>query len=378
MMRKIQKIGLFFVVFIALFFMVTLVVSAEEAAFEEELFKRQLQQSGAGEIDSFLPADTAKILEDLGINPENPETLFSFDGKGIVSVVFSFLTDGISAPLKTALSIIGILLIFASFEGVLEQNQNNMSIFVCFVASIVATQPIYSLMESVKEAIQSLSTFMLSLVPVYTGIMLSLGKTMASSGFSTLLLGASEVIAYLVSYLFVPISGAVMCLAVCGGISPVLGILRLSEWIKKCSTWAMGIATTIFLGILSLQNTFSSAADGLGIRASKAMLSSTIPIMGPAIAETISTARGCLNILRSGVGIYAVIAIGILALPVITELILWRFSMWVSSAVAEMFGIKQVELLLRSVDFCLSVLLAAVCFTALLFVIALAMTFSGG
>lgn len=377
-MRKIKKLGLFFGFFIALFFIFTMVAYAEEGAFDRELFKRQLEQSGAGELDSFLPEDTAQILEDLEIDPENPEVLFSPDSEGIFSVILSFLTEGISAPLKTALSIIGILLIFVSFEGLLEQNQNSMSIFVCFVASIVATQPIYSLMESVKEAIQSLSSFMLSLVPVYTGIMLSLGKTTASSGFSTLLLGASEVIAYLVSYLFVPISGAVMCLAICGGISPVSGFLRLSEWIKKCSTWAMGIATTLFLGILSLQNTFSAAADGLGIRASKAMLSSTIPIMGPAIAETISTAKGCLNILRSGVGIYAVIAIVFLALPIIIELVLWRFSMWVCSAVAEMFGMKQVELLLRSVDFCLSVLLAAVCFTALLFVIALAMTFSGG
>ena len=377
-MRKIKKIGLFSAIFIPLFFIFTIFASAEENSFDRELFERQLEQSGAGDLALFLPEDTAQIMEDLEINPKNPESIFSLDSDGIFSVILSFLTEGISTPLKTALSIIGILLIFASFEGILEQNQNNMSIFVCFVASIVATQPIYGLMESVKEAIQSLSNFMLSLVPIYTGIMLSLGKTMASSGFSSLLLGASEVISYLISYLFVPISGAVMCLAICGGISPVAGFLRLSEWIKKCSIWAMGIATTLFLGILSLQNTFSTAADGLGVRTSKAMLSSTIPIMGPAIAETLSTARGCLNILRSGVGIYAVIAIGILVLPVIIELVLWRFSMWICSAVSEIFGMKQVELLLRSVDYCLSVLLAAVCFTALLFVIALAMTFSGG
>lgn len=377
MMSKFKKSGLFFILLCALFFVFSGYATAEGEITDDELYKRQLELSGADSLSSALPEDTAKILEDLQLDLQKPESLFSPDGKSVVDLLFGFLTQGISAPLKTALSIIGVLLIFASFEGLLEREQNNMAIFICFIASIVATEPIYAVMDSVKTAIQGISSFMLSLVPIYSGIMLSVGKTVTSSGFTTLLLGASEVISYLISYLFIPISGAVMCLAICGGISPVSGILRLSEWIKKCSVWIMGIATTVFLGIVSLQNTFSSTADGLGIRASKAMLSSTIPIMGPAIAETINTARGCLNLLRSGVGIYAVIAIGILALPVIIQLVLWRFSMWVCAAVSEMFGMKQIELLLRSVDFCLSVLLAATCFTTLLFIISLAMTFSG-
>lgn len=375
-MRKTKKSGLFLCLLTVLFFIFTCGASAEGQITDGELYKRQFEQSGAEDLFSSLPDGTAEALKDFGLSPENPEKIFSPNGKNIFSTLYGFLKDGITFPLKTALSLIGILLIFASFEGLLEKDANNMSIFICFIASIVATEPIYAVMDSVRLAIQGISSFMLALVPVYSGIMLSLGKTAASGGFSTLLLGASEVISYLISYFFVPISGAVMCLAICGGISPVSGIFRLSEWIKKCSTWAMGIATTLFLGILSLQNTFASAADGLGIRASKAMLSTTIPIMGPAIAETINTAQGCLNLLRSGVGIYAVVAIGILALPVIIQLVLWRFSMWVSSAVAETFGMKQIELLLRSVDFCLSVLLAAICFTTLLFIIALAMTFS--
>ena len=375
-MKKTKKSGLFLFLLIALLFTLTVTASAESEIINSELYERQLEQSGAGDLSSALPDETAEILESFGLTPENPEKLFSPNGKKLFYTVYEFFLNGISAPLKTTLTIIGILLIFASFEGFLENNQNNMSVFICFIASIVATEPIYAVMESVKVAVQGISSFMLTLVPIYSGLMLSLGKTTASGGFATLLLGASEIISYLISYLFVPISGAVMCLAICGGISPVSGIFRLSEWIKKCSIWAMGIATTLFLGIISLQNTFAAASDGLGIRASKAMLSSTIPIMGPAIAETLNTARGCLNLLRSGVGIYAVVAIGLMALPVVIQLVLWRLSMWAGSAVAEIFGMKQIELLLRSVDFCLSVLLAALCFTTLLFIISLAMTFS--
>lgn len=376
-MRKIKKSGLFAVFFIALIFAFTPVACAESQTPYNELYGELFNQSGAEEITRALPRNTFDSLNDLGLDLKNPEKGFLPKGENFFTLLWDFLKDGGTAPLKTGLAIIGILLIFASFDGFFRGAANNATVFVCFISSIIATAPIFTVMNSVKSAIQSISTFMLSLVPVYSGIMLSSGQNAAFGGFSTLLLGASEVVSYLISYLFVPVSGAITCLAVCGGISPVTGILRIAEWIKKCSNYAMGIATTLFLGILSLQNTFAIAADGLGLRASKAMLSSTIPIMGPAIAETIATAKGCLNLLRSGVGIYAVIAVGILALPVITELILWRFSMWISSAVAETFGLKQVETLLKSIDFCLSVLLAATCFTAILFIIALAMTLNG-
>jgi len=370
-MRYIKKCGLFTILLLFMLCFLTISASAEEN-FNAELYQRQYESSGAAELSAALPNSTTKILDNMGIDISNPTELFNPKTENILSALRDFLTEGIKEPLQTALAVIGVLLIFASFDGIaVKATSGNMMIFVCFVSSLIATKPVFAVMEVVKTAIQTLSGFMFSFVPVYTSVMLSSGNTAAAGGFSTLLLGASEVISYLISYFFVPVSGAVMCLGICGGVSPVVGISRLSEWIKKTANWAMGIATTLFLGILSLQNTFATAADGIGIRTSKVMLSTAIPIMGPAIAESINTARGCLGLLRSGVGIYAVLAIVIIALPVIIQLVLWRISMWVTSGVAEMLGMKQVEGLLRSVDFCISVLLAAVCFTTLLFIISL-------
>ena len=371
-MRYIKKYGLFTALLVFLILCFTFPALAEENG-KSELYKRQYENSGVSEIESSLPKEVASLLGDIGFDLSNPEIIFKADGERIISLFTDFFTEGIKAPVKTTLSIIGILLIFASFDGIAEKIPSaEMGIFACFVASLVATAPIYTVMDVVKTAIQSLSTFMLSFVPIYAGIMLSSGNSAAAGGFSTILLMAAEAISYLISYFFVPISGVVLCLGICGGISPVAGISRLSEWIKKTANWAMGISTTVFLGILSLQNTFLAASDGLAIRTSKVMLSTTIPIMGPAIAETITTARGCLNLLRSGAGIYAVAAIIIVALPVIIQLFLWRISMWITAGVAEIFGMMPVEKLLRSVDFCLSVLFSSVFFTVILFIISLA------
>jgi len=376
-MKRLKKIGLYISILFVFFHIFTFSASASDTA--EELYKRQYEASGANRLESMVPEDTNDILNDMGINPEDPNNILSLKKENIFELASGFLADGIKLPLKTALSVIGILLMFASFDGVAVSGANgNMSIFVCFIASLVATAPVFSLMEGVKTAVQDVSTFMLGFVPVYTGILLSSSNTITASGFSTLLLGASEVISYLMSYFFVPISGAVLCLGMSGGISPIPIASRLSAWIKKTSIWAMGIATTIFLSILSLQSSFATVAEGVTMRASKAVLSTTIPIMGPAIAETINTARGCLSLLKSGIGIYAIIVIVVLALPIVIQLILWRVSMWITAGVAEVFGMNQVENVLRAVDYCLSVLFSATCFITLLFIISLAIGTGAG
>lgn len=369
-----KKIKYFFLLVAVMLFSFTSGVLAEGTQ-QNEIYNRQYEGSGAADLQSSLPHETSELLGDLGFDLSNPDAIFKMEGKPFFSLLYDWFVNGITLPLKTSLSVIGVLLIFASFEGIVEKSPSNgMTVFVCFVSILIATAPVYSLMESVKTAIQTLSNFMFCLVPVYAGVMLSSGNGVAAGGFSTLLLGAAETVSYLISYFFVPTAGAVMCLGICGGISPVAGVLRISEWIKKTANWVMGIATTLFLGVLSIQNSVATATDGLGIRTSKVMLSTAIPIMGPAIAETVNTARGCLNLLRSGVGIYAVVAIFIIAAPIIIQLVLWRISLWITSAVAEIFGMKQVEGLLKSVDFCISVLLSSVCFTALLFIIALALS----
>ena len=374
-MRKIKKTGLFIILIMLLALVFCQTALAENTDLDP--YKRALEQSGAGDINSILPSDVGDTLSGLGADLNNPEGLFNISKTGIITTLLEIFRNGFFEPFKTTLVIIGVLLIFASLGGILEEKQNGMALFVCFVASVISAAPIFSIMQSVKEAIRSLCNFMLSLVPVYGGVLLSSGRVSASSGFAALLLSAAEVISYLISYLFVPLSGAVICLSLCGGLSPVPICIRLAEWIKKSANWAMGIATTLFLGVLSIQNSFLNSSDGLGLKASKVVLGSSIPIMGPAIAETVGAVKSCLNLLSGAVGIYAVLAIALLALPIITELFLWRVSMWVCSGVAEIFGMPQMEKILKSIDFGLSVLLSATLFTSLLFIVAIAITIKG-
>lgn len=371
-----------FIMLILVFAMTfTFSASAEENGneYEKDLYHEQYEISGASEIKNLLPSQTADLLNDLGLDIETPEKYFNGSDKNILQIILEFFSSGAAAPLKTTLSVMGILLIFSAVEGfAVNSSSNSVTVLVCFLGSLALLSPIFTLISAVQQAVKAITAFMVSFVPIYAGITFSTGYTAAAGGFSTLLLAATEIISQFISYIFIPVSGASMCLGICGTLSPVPIAGKLCEFIKKTSLWAMGIAVAIFSGILSLQTAVANASDTLGIRTSKAVLSSTVPVMGPAIAETLNTARGCLTLLRSGVGIYGAAAVLLLGLPIVAELTLWRISMWLLGGTAEILNLNKTAPLFKYVDFCLAILLGSVAFTALVFIIALTVTIKTG
>lgn len=367
-----KKAGRFILISFALMLIFTFSALAEESKNNTQtIYERQYQSSGAKNLETALPKETKGLLNEPLFNTKNTDEIFTPLKENPFSLIWDFLKNGITAPLTALTAITGIILILSSVDGLMGGMKGiGFSVFVCFLATVTVLEPVYSLVFSVQDTVKAISTFMLTFIPIYAGILISSGKTTTAGSFSALLLGATETISQIVSFGFVPIVGGSMCLGICSGISPISGINRICEWIKKTSVWMMGIATTIFLGVMSMQTSVNVAADNLGIRTSKAILGS-LPIMGPAVSETINTARGCLDLLRQGVGIYGVAAILLIILPLVIQLFLWRVCLWLCSGIAEIFDMREMNNLFRSVDFCLAILVGVLIFTAILFTISI-------
>lgn len=71
---------------------------------------------------------------------------------------------------------------------------------------------------------------------------------------------------------------------------------------KSSVVWALGIVLTIFVGILSLEGTLTSSVDGITIKTTKAVVTSTIPVVGKLLGETVDAVLGCSNILKNAIG----------------------------------------------------------------------------
>ena len=367
-----------FIILTVVFILILLTITAL-AEDNKTLYEQQYNSSGLEETENLLPKEVTQGLDSLGVDISDPQSLGNIDIKNVFKIVWEFLSTGAKKPLKIITAILGLILIFAAGEGLVTETPGSaFYMIICFGATLIMLEPAFEMVKGVEVAVKGITTFMLTFVPVYGGIMASSGLVSSAGGFSSLLLLATEVLAQFVSFGFVPIMGGFLCLGIGGGISPIAGVSKIAEFIKKSANWLMGIVTSVFVGVLAVQTSLQSAADTLGIRTSKAVLSGSIPIMGPAIAETLSAAKQCLGILRSGAGIYGALAVILIVAPIACELLIWRLGLWLCAGVAEVFSLNQAATLVRSVDFCFAILIGALTFVALLFIISLTIISSSG
>lgn len=373
---KILKI---FSVAFALIMLFYFSASAEEENYNE-YYKRQYQASGADDLSSSLDSETKKLLDSLGIDISDLESIKAPELQNVFAVIFDCIKNGISKPLSVSVSLIGIMLIFSLINAAVPMGKQygGYTVFVCLACGVILLTPAAELIKGCEAVLKSLSGFMVVFVPVLAAVTASAGYGTTSSGMSAMLIGVTQLMSQFVAFFFVPAAGGIMCLGVCSSVSPFSGIAKLCELIKKGALWCFGIATTIFSGVLSMQTSVSAAADTIGIKTSKTIISSMIPVMGPAISETLGTARGCLDLLRSGVGIYGIAGVALTVLPMLVSLICWRIGLWLCSVVSEIFEIKQAAALFKAVDFCIAVLSGALIFAAMLFIISITVVTKAG
>ena len=85
-----------------------------------------------------------------------------------------------------------------------------------------------------------------------------------------------------------------------------------------------------------------------------------------------------MGLLRSSIGVYGVVALAITLIPIILELILWRFIFMLNISLSELFSLQKTAGILRAVDSMLSVLLGVMLLVGGLFIISLSVVITAG
>lgn len=90
--------------------------------------------------------------------------------------------------------------------------------------------------------------------------------------------------------------------------------------------------------------------------------------------------RAAVKVLKSGVGAFGILAAGVIFLPVLLELILWLAAVNLSAVVGDLFELKEISVLLRSVGKVISAMIAIVvcCMVILIISTVLLLLIGGG
>lgn len=361
------------IVFVSLVFIFAMPVCAQDS------YGTNYQNIVGERLDDSLDESTKDFFEQNGIDAKNPDWVNNLTGGNVINHIWQFVTGGIKAPVKAGILIAGIIFVTAAITSFGSDARFETAIYAATlsVGAIIAGN-VWQSVAAAVNAIKACSSFMLAFIPVFASVVAVSGKTITAAAMSALLLAATEAVSYVSSFTVLPLMGGYLALSISSGVSPLLNNSGLIENIKKASMWIISLLGTLFVGILGIQTAVNSAADNVALRTAKFILGTSVPVAGSVLGEAVSTISASVGLLRSSIGIYGVVALAFMVIPIVIELILWRLILMLNISLGELFSLPKTTGILKAVDSMLSLLLGVVIMVGAMFIISLTVVVTAG
>lgn len=368
-MRRLWK------VLLMLGLLAALCVLPASAQTVEELYEEQLEASGGEELLQNLPQETRDLLDKLGIDGLQMDSLTSLQPQSIWTQLLNTFSAAAATPLRSCGIVLGIILLCAWMDGMKQtiQEPGSSRIFsvICGLAACgTILLPVSQCIQRVCAAAESTSVFMVSFVPAYAGVMLTSGQAVTAVSYQSVMLFAAELISLLSTQVVVPLMTISLALGLTGSVAPGMKLEAAGAMLGKAATWLLGLCTTVFVGLLSLQSLAGSAADTVGTRAIKFSLASFVPVVGGALGEAFGTIKSCLGLLKSTLGGFGILATALIVLPPLLECVAWSLCLSLCTMAAEMFGLETLPALLKTAQSVVKTLIGVLAFCSLFMIVA--------
>lgn len=352
-------------------FLLTLSVKAESYDLES-LYNEQYENSGFDEIYNLIDDQTKEIVDKFEFDPRSIDSVENLTFDNIISIVLSFLKDGIKAPFVALVSVVAALILIGAVKSV-EPEKGNFEITEATGVLVVAVSiisPAILLLKTTVSTIKSTAIFMTGFIPVFAGILVTSGKPTTSALTSASIMLIAEVCEQISGYIVLPFVSVYLAITVVSSFTNRINIFSVSESIQKAVSFCMTFVMTVFTAVISLQSIIGNSSDSAALRVFRLIAGST-PIIGGAVSEATGVVSSCINILKNSAVIYAVICFVAFFLPILIELLFWRLSMFCASVVAGILGSNRIADLVNSIGYVFGVVTSITVNTFIMFVVSL-------
>lgn len=330
-------------------------------------------QSTANDINSIydtsalynsLSDDVKQSLENIGINGIDGQQISQISFTEVVNEIVKLAGENSAGPLKAVISLTALILIcslLSSYKNSISSElSSSLGIAAVLCATCTAALPAIQVIADMSAVVKTASAFMLAFVPVMVMIMSSTGHVVSGASYYAMMIGAGEGVGQLSSKVIVPFLNMFLGVSVTASVCPETRLSGISSVISKAVKWILGFVMTVFTAVLSFKQLITASVDDVSTRAVRFTLNSFIPIVGSVLSDAYKTVQGSVNLLKSGLGIFVIISIAFVFLPIILNSLLWIFTLSAGKLFADTLGINQVKNLLEGVSTVLSTLLAIV------------------
>lgn len=329
-----------------------------------------------------LSDEASRALSELGVTSADADALSALSFENVMAALSKMAGSGMTAPLKGLITMTAVLLLcsmLTAYQNSLTESGETVQTVAVLCLSGAVAVPAVGFIGTAGDVIAQCANLFLAYIPIMAVMLAASGKAVSSASYQALTVAAGQGVMRVSSDMILPLLHIFLGIAVSSGIAPQVGLGGFLSLITKLTKWLLGFVMAIFTAVLSLRQVASGALDSLGSKAARFALSSFVPVVGSALSEAYKTVQGSLHVLRSGLGIFVILALAFTFLPVLLQGLGWSLCLFVGKALAEALGVSHCAKLLEALGTVFSTLTAVLlCVPAVLLIAAAAAFAIGG
>jgi len=361
----------------------------DEALLDEALLKEQLEVLPTDKVEAFwkqLQEEYGGFLPYLETPSLAEQLLPGGEGLNIQSVLQGLMAYFFHEVRQNAhlLGMLVVLTVFAMILGSIQSSFEQQTVATVAYAIVFLTLMVLVInsfrlaMDLASTTISNMVNLMLALIPLLLSLLLSLGNMVSASVFHPLILFMVHVVGNTIATIVLPL---IFLAGVMNMVSSFTGryqVSQLAELLNKLSLGALGVLTTLFLSVISLQGLTATVADGVTLRTAKFLAGNFVPVVGKLFADAADTVVAASLLVKNAIGMAGVLTLlFICVFPAIKILILSLIYTF-AGAVMQPLGDSPVTTCLSLVGRSLVFMFAAMAMVALMFFLAITVVIVAG
>ncbi|HHZ05689.1 MAG TPA: stage III sporulation protein AE [Clostridiales bacterium] len=382
-MKKVAIVVAFLLAGIFIFATPVCAVGESPTTSADDIYNSQLENSKAKDLLDELPGDAQKELDNLKVSKPDWRQLNSLSFMDIFTSIMRMIGEQSITPLNSMSKVLAIILLCAlleSFKTTFSSGPLGGALGVVSTICIcgIIIYPISNTIAMGAAVVNSSASFMFMYIPIMVGLMVSCGQPVTGASYYSMMMGASTVVSQIASKILVPLLNVFLGISVVGAVSPKINLSGVCSLISKVVKWVLTFIMSIFVTMLTMQTIIGTSADSTGVRAARFAISSFVPLVGGALSEAFQTVQGCMRLLKSGVGVFAILGTAVMYLPAVIQCLLWLITINLCAAAGDVFGLSVPCTLLRASGKVLSTMLAILLCCMVIFIISTTIVVSIG
>ena len=323
-------------------------------------------------IESVLDALPSDVKDKIPVSDNYEDLVQALDSRYLLSLSLSFFQKTLDTIYQYITFFLTALILGALAERIentfFKQSTGVSSHIALLLIALEAFTIVYSLFQNVAEYCETINGYMIAFTGVMGSVSLLGGGVVLASTSSTSLSLIVTILGSLCTVLLFPLIKISFAASLTSITSKRINLNSFSSFLRGFFTFLISFVSLISIVAITFQTKLAQAEDTLTARSLRFAASSSIPIVGNAVGDSVRTLGAAVSVIQKSVGTVGVVGLIILTLYPLSFLFSAKIAFSLLQTVAKLLDVPSAEKLLCDVSSLLNMLLATVSILSVLYI----------